>query len=185
MSNSSNAGQNPDLGAIARSGLTPRAPKPKKVLIVGAGMAGLVAADALQRAGHEPLLLEGQQRVGGRIYTLREPFTHGQYAEAGAMRIPKSHDLTLAYVEKFGLKVSPFTIKPFVFPQRRKPTSSDLGGIRPSFLKPLVKVKGTPALPQKRFVVALAQPSTLTSGCIGLWRQMPSRHVKQSEGSTL
>ena len=34
----------------------------------------------------------GGFRVGGRIYTLREPFTPGLYAEAGAMRIPRSHD---------------------------------------------------------------------------------------------
>ena len=61
-----------------------------RVVVVGAGMAGLVAADALLRAGHEPVVLEAQQRVGGRVYTLREPFAAGLYAEAGAMRIPRS-----------------------------------------------------------------------------------------------
>ena len=73
-------------------------------------MAGLVAAYELLRAGHEPLLLEAQNRPGGRVQTLREPFTDGLYAEAGAMRIPRAHQLTLAYVEKLGLKVSPFTM---------------------------------------------------------------------------
>ena len=76
----------------------------KKVVIVGAGLAGLSAAYELLRAGHEPLILEAQHRVGGRIYTMREPFSRGLYAEAGAMRIPRSHELTISYINKFGLQ---------------------------------------------------------------------------------
>ena len=95
---------------ITQTGLQPRAPTPKKVIVVGAGMAGLVAAYELLRAGHEPLILEGRARVGGRIYTMREPFAPGLYAEAGAMRIPTAHFLTMAYVEKFNLSLSPFTM---------------------------------------------------------------------------
>jgi len=77
---------------------------------VGAGMAGLTAAYELLRAGHEPLILEAQHRVGGRVLTLREPFAPGLYADAGAMRIPRKHTLTLAYIDKFGLRVLPFTM---------------------------------------------------------------------------
>jgi monoamine oxidase len=98
-----------DFLSIVRNGL-PKAGKPQKVLILGAGMAGLVAAYELMRAGHEPLILESRSRVGGRVRTLREPFTDGLYAEAGAMRLPRRHLLTMAYVEKFGLTVSPFTM---------------------------------------------------------------------------
>ena len=79
----------------------------KRVLIIGAGMAGLVAAYELARAGHDPLILEAQNRVGGRVYTLRK-FAPGLYAEAGAMRIPRVHDLTLGYIEHFGLPLRPF-----------------------------------------------------------------------------
>jgi monoamine oxidase len=102
--------QPPHWLSLIHSGLQPKASRPKKVVIVGAGMAGLVAAYELQRAGHAPLVLEAQQRVGGRVYTLREPFADGLYAEVGAMRIPRSHELTLAYIEKFGLRVQPFTM---------------------------------------------------------------------------
>lgn len=90
-------------------GLPERKGPAKKVLIAGAGMAGLVAARELKRAGHIPVVIEAQHRLGGRIYTLREPFTHGLYGEAGAMRIPLSHPLTLAYIQLFGLKTAPFT----------------------------------------------------------------------------
>lgn len=82
----------------------------KSVIIVGAGMAGLVAANELKRAGHQVLLLEGQQRIGGRVHTLRHPFTEGLYAEVGAMRIPRAHALTLEYIKKFGLTTNDFTM---------------------------------------------------------------------------
>ena len=75
---------------IAQRGLPASSGPRKRVVIVGAGIAGLAAAEALLRAGHDPVLLEAQQRVGGRIYTMRAPFSHGLYAEAGAMRIPRA-----------------------------------------------------------------------------------------------
>jgi len=85
----------PKYLSIIENGLQPKATKPQKVIVVGAGMAGLVAASELLRAGHDPIILEAQQRVGGRVQTLREPFTSGLYAEAGAMRVPQSHALTM------------------------------------------------------------------------------------------
>lgn len=98
-----------DYLALIADGLQPTAAKPKRVAVIGAGMAGLVAAHELLRAGHDPILLEAQSRVGGRILTLREPFADGLFAEAGAMRIPASHQLTMAYVNAFGLPTAPFT----------------------------------------------------------------------------
>jgi len=83
--------------------------KPKKVLIVGAGLAGPSAGYELKKAGHTPVILEPQQRVGGRVYTLRDPFTEGLYGEVGAMRIPRAHTLTMSYIEKFDLKTNDFT----------------------------------------------------------------------------
>ncbi len=95
---------------ILQRGLQPRTDRPARVLVIGAGMAGLVAASELLRAGHDPLLLEAQHRVGGRILTLREPFAPGLWAEAGAMRIPRTHALTHALLDRYGLPTQPFTM---------------------------------------------------------------------------
>lgn len=80
----------------------------KKVLVIGAGLAGLVATYELVQAGHDVTLLEASTRTGGRVWTLREPFSDGLYAEAGAGRIPETHEITLKYVKLFGLTLDPF-----------------------------------------------------------------------------
>lgn len=79
----------------------------KKVIVIGAGLAGLSAAYELTQAGHDVTVLEAQMRPGGRVLTLHEPFSDGLYAEAGAMEIPDTHDLTLKYVQLFQLPLSP------------------------------------------------------------------------------
>jgi monoamine oxidase len=98
-----------ELLALVRQGLQPGVVHSRNVVVVGAGMAGLVAAYELQRAGHMVTMLEAQQRVGGRVLTVREPFSAGLYAEAGAMRVPSTHKLTRAYIERFGLPSLEFT----------------------------------------------------------------------------
>lgn len=82
-------------------------PASKKIVIIGAGMAGLVAGYELSKLGHDIRILEAQTRPGGRVHTLREPFSDGLYAEAGAARIPDNHDLTLKYVKLFDVPLEP------------------------------------------------------------------------------
>ena len=86
----------------------PRTSRPKNILIAGAGLAGLSAAFELKRAGHRVTILEAQLRPGGRVQTLREPFSDGLHAEAGAVRIPADHNLTNHYIRLFGLPLEPF-----------------------------------------------------------------------------
>jgi monoamine oxidase len=81
---------------------------PKKVIVIGAGMSGLVAAHELTRLGHQVTVLEAQHRVGGRVLTVREPWADDLYVEAGAARIPDNHDVTLRYVREFNLPLTPF-----------------------------------------------------------------------------
>lgn len=78
----------------------------KKILVVGAGISGLVAASLLRTAGHTVTILEANaNRTGGRIKTFRGVFSDkALYAEAGAMRLPDFHPLVLALADKLGLR---------------------------------------------------------------------------------
>jgi monoamine oxidase len=84
-----------------------RAYAPRRVIVLGAGLAGLSAGYELTKAGHDVRLLEAQERPGGRVLTLRV-FDGGLYADAGAARIPDKHEWTLRYVREFGLRLLPF-----------------------------------------------------------------------------
>ncbi|MFD4707749.1 flavin monoamine oxidase family protein [Gottfriedia sp. NPDC058432] len=92
---------------IIQNGLTKKN-SPKRVTVIGGGLSGLVSASLLKEAGHEVTILEANRRIGGRIYTKREPFLNYQYTELGAMRIPSTHLLTFALINKFNLKVNEF-----------------------------------------------------------------------------
>ena len=80
----------------------------KRVIIVGAGISGLVAGYELSRAGHDVTILEARNRVGGRVFTLRTPFSDGHFADAGAARIPLDHEMTIGYADHFELTLDPF-----------------------------------------------------------------------------
>ena len=77
---------------------------PKKILIVGGGLAGLSAAYELVQAGHEVTVLEARDRPGGRVLTLRESFADGQHAEAGAETFGETHNFVRHYVDSLGLE---------------------------------------------------------------------------------
>lgn len=85
------------LQEIERADTGPR----RDFVILGAGPAGLAAARELLRRGHRVEVLEGSDRVGGRVFTHR--FRNGSYGERGAMRIPLAHDYTHHYVRQAGI----------------------------------------------------------------------------------
>lgn len=81
----------------------------KKVVIIGAGLAGLSAAYELSQAGHDVTVLEARTRPGGRVYTMRGQFADGLYAEAGATNVFDVHHWTIKYAGLFGVSLDPVT----------------------------------------------------------------------------
>jgi monoamine oxidase len=84
-----------------------RAAAAQRVVIVGAGLAGLTAGYELQQRGHTVTVLEAAGRVGGRVFTLRQSWADGLYCEAGGEWIHPRDAYILHYVEKFGLALNP------------------------------------------------------------------------------
>ena len=94
----------------------------RSVVILGAGIAGLVSAYELRRAGYRVTVLEARDRIGGRAWTIRggdrivqagrpdqqATFGPGLYFNAGAARIPSTHRVILGYARRFGVKLETF-----------------------------------------------------------------------------
>jgi monoamine oxidase len=72
-----------------------------RVAVVGAGLAGLSAADALLRAGHEAVVLEARDRVGGRVWSRR--LGNGAVVEMGAEFILPGNTVVEDTVRRLGL----------------------------------------------------------------------------------
>ena len=82
--------------------------KPKRVAVIGAGLAGLTAAYHLTRAGTEVTVLEAQPRVGGRALTLHAGLSDGLIAQAGPARFLRSFRRVSRFARMFGLATAPF-----------------------------------------------------------------------------
>ena len=94
----------------------------RSVVILGAGIAGLISAFELQRAGYRVTILEARNRIGGRSWTIRggdrivqngrpdqvASFDPGLYFNSGPARIPSTHRLILSYARRFGVQLEPF-----------------------------------------------------------------------------
>ncbi|WP_407313011.1 flavin monoamine oxidase family protein [Pseudomonas sp. nanlin1] len=78
-----------------------------EVAIVGAGIAGLVAAYELMKLGLKPVVYEAS-KMGGRLRSQTFDGTEGVIAELGGMRFPVSSTAFYHYVDKLGLQTRPF-----------------------------------------------------------------------------
>jgi monoamine oxidase len=99
-----------------------QAPAGASVLVLGAGIAGLVAAYELRKAGYQVQVLEYNARAGGRNWTLRGGdrytemggfeqecrFDPGLYINPGPWRLPYHHRGMLSYCKQLGVQLEPF-----------------------------------------------------------------------------
>lgn len=85
--------------------------KGKRVVVVGAGFAGLAAAYELAAIGYDVTVIEARDRLGGRVLSfnaaMKSEFIPGRNIEGGAELIGSNHPLWVGYAEKFGLEFSP------------------------------------------------------------------------------
>ncbi|HEV2594247.1 MAG TPA: FAD-dependent oxidoreductase [Sphingomicrobium sp.] len=107
----------------------------RSVIVLGAGIAGLVSAFELKRVGYHVTVLEARGRIGGRAWTIRRGdkiaqlgrgdqyarFETGLYFNAGAARIPSTHRLILGYARRLGVPLETFV-------NTNRNASWDLGG---------------------------------------------------------
>ncbi|HUQ82351.1 MAG TPA: FAD-dependent oxidoreductase [Gemmatimonadaceae bacterium] len=75
------------------------------VLIIGAGIAGLTAGYRLRQAGIPIRIIEAQNRVGGRMYSLRNFFADGQVCELGGELIDTPHERIQALAQELNIKL--------------------------------------------------------------------------------
>ena len=79
----------------------------EKVIVIGAGLAGLSSAFELNKAGFDVTVLEARTRPGGRVRTYRAPFADNLYAEMGAEYVDSSDEYARKYCKEFGLDILP------------------------------------------------------------------------------
>jgi monoamine oxidase len=74
-----------------------------RIVVVGAGLAGLTCTYRLKQAGYVAKLYEASDRVGGRCWTLRGMFDAGQIAEHGGELIDQGHTAIRQLAQELGL----------------------------------------------------------------------------------
>ena len=76
------------------------------VIVAGAGLAGLTAAYELMSMGADVTVIDARERVGGRVWTIRDGFANRQHAEAGGEMIDEAQHEIRELAASLGLKLA-------------------------------------------------------------------------------
>ena len=93
------------VAALGRLAPAARAASSPRIVVVGAGLAGLTCAYRLRQVGYVAQVLEASDRVGGRCWTLRGAFADGQIAEHGGELIDQGHNAIRNLAQELGLRL--------------------------------------------------------------------------------
>jgi monoamine oxidase len=103
-----------------------------RIVVVGAGLAGLTATRQLVRGGHDVTLIEAGSRLGGRARTVRSQFGDGQYVESGAEWIDTHHHRMRSLLDRHGMELQGegqqwTTIRRWLYRDGRLQSPAELG----------------------------------------------------------
>lgn len=83
--------------------------KTKKVIVAGAGIAGLCTGYELMKRGHDVTVIEASGRHGGHVFTMKDGLSDGLYGDMGAEHITKpGYERYWAYIKELNIETVPY-----------------------------------------------------------------------------
>ena len=119
-----------------------------RAIVVGAGLAGLSAAESLAAHSVDVRLVEAGRRFGGRARTIHDRFANGQYAESGAEWVDTVHHRMHALMDRFGVNtLGPglewTTIRRWLFWDAHLYTANDMASLDPEVFEQVEHYEAT------------------------------------------
>lgn len=149
-------------------------PESADVVVVGAGLAGLTAARDLLEAGKSVIVLEGRDRVGGKVYN--KPLKNGGVTEVGAEFVGPTQDKVLQMIADLGLE----TFDTYIEGE----TVLYLNGIRSTY-NPDPQLGGAPPLEEAALMQIASTRTQLDAWAAELNTGAPWSHPKASEWDSI